>query len=142
MDKREIESFVVFRNYATSDEYMSIQGLRNMAQDMQLDFDLLRALVDDDGNARISLEEFTQFWSDPNKFSNFRSDRLDLLREWLAYFESLDLNKDGVLSVQEIEAFSKQAQHDVDVSTLLAALDTDRSGTIGFEEFLKWYKIA
>ena len=49
------EAFVVFGRFSNGG-IMSLEGLEAMADDMALDFDLLKALVDSDGNSRIDFQ--------------------------------------------------------------------------------------
>lgn len=52
MNDVEREAFLIFVQYASGD-HMSIQGVRNLAKDYCLDFELLKALLDGDGNSVI-----------------------------------------------------------------------------------------
>ena len=51
-------------------------------------------------------------------------------------FETLDVNKDGTLTVDEIEKGIKLLNSELDVSALFASIDTDKSGKIDYTEFL------
>ena len=49
------EAFIVFERFSNGG-IITVQGLENMADDMDLDFELLKALVDGDGNCQIEFE--------------------------------------------------------------------------------------
>lgn len=140
MTDKEREVSVFFRKYA-SGPVMTMHELEKMGEDMDLDFDLLRALVDDDGNHQISFEEFFRFWTNEDKFKYFHGDKKDQLDSWLAEFRKIDTNGDGTLCVDELKAFCASRNVEIDIDQLLKSIDHDNSGTIGFEEFLIWYQV-
>ena len=87
------------------------------------------------------LVEFAAFWKRNDRFAAFEGAQLDSLRQWLQYFQGLDKDGDGTLSAEEIEAFSRASNTPIDINQVMAALDKDGSGSIGFVEFLTWYRI-
>jgi Ca2+-binding EF-hand superfamily protein len=139
MTSAEREAFVVFQKFAVGSQ-ISMRGLEKMAEDMSLDYDILRALTDDDGNHRVTFEEFCGFWNSPDKFFLFQGEKFESLRKWLEFFNSVDTDANGTLSIAEIKTFCDSQGFPIDVDQLIAALDKDKSGNIGFEEFLTWYK--
>jgi Ca2+-binding EF-hand superfamily protein len=58
------------------------------------------------------------------------------------YYKSIDTDRNGVLSIDELLKFCQSAGMTNVNAEQLRALDKDGSGSVGFQEFLSWYNIA
>jgi hypothetical protein len=140
MSAEEREAFIVFRRY-TDLNFIGTQGLKNLTKDYGLDYELFKAWADKNSDSMISFPEFQEIWAKCKKtnFAQFDKDRVQNLKNWLMYFDSIDTNHDGVLSMPELMTFCKSVGMNV-TEEQLKVLDKDGSGSIDFEEFLIWNK--
>jgi hypothetical protein len=140
MSVDEREAYIVFRRY-TEVNYIGVQGLKNLTRDYGLDYELFKAWADKNGDSMISFPEFQEIWAKckNTNFAQFDKDKVENLKNWLAYFDSIDKNHDGILSLDELKTFCKSVGMNVSEAQL-KTLDKDGSGSIDFEEFLIWNK--
>mmetsp|Transcript_6629 Transcript_6629/g.10635 ORF Transcript_6629/g.10635 Transcript_6629/m.10635 type:complete len:171 (+) Transcript_6629:41-553(+) len=93
--------------------------------------DFLRVMdaVDANKDMKVTLDELQEHaGNDPHLF-----------KEWAAAFAESDADADGVLSVEEFEAFVKHEGDKPDgeaVESILAKLDVDKDGKISLKELL------
>jgi Ca2+-binding EF-hand superfamily protein len=141
MSSDEREAFVVFQKYAVGNA-LTERGLQSLTDDYKFDYELFKSLVDGNGDCQIAFKEFQPFWTKLKKsnFAAFSGEKMEALRQWLAYYDSIDTDKNGVLSMDELLKFCQTAGMNV-TAEQLRGLDKDGSGSIGFEEFLTWYRI-
>lgn len=143
MSADEREAFVVFQQYAIGN-VISDRGVRRLAEDYKFDCDLFKCLVDSDGDLQVSHGEFEKLWSKlrRDKFESVSGgEKMEALKNWLDYFQSVDVDQSGMLSFDEVMKFCRAQGMNV-TEEQLKGLDQDGSGAISFEEFLQWYRIA
>jgi calcium-dependent protein kinase len=51
-------------------------------------------------------------------------------------FETLDKNKDGYITVKELQEATKDMYNDIDVKNILMSVDLDKNGAINYSEFI------
>jgi calcium-dependent protein kinase len=51
-------------------------------------------------------------------------------------FEMIDKNKDGYITVKELQEVSKNTHSEVDIKNILMSIDMDKNGAINYSEFI------
>lgn len=65
--------------------------------------------------------------------SRLKDDEIHSLKE---IFFSLDKNSDGTLTIEEIKEGCKKLNTNLDLEELFSSIDTDKSGSINYKEFI------
>lgn len=97
-------------------------------------------LLDKDGNAQVSFQEFNSWLKSGEKFKNIEDKaRYHKLRKAVELFNKYDLDKSQALDREEFKKLFKEVGgKPKNLDKALAELDRDGNNIISFQEFLRW----
>jgi len=102
------------------------------------------AKLDQDGSKSISYAEFKQWWENEDKFKNlhFGENEQEVMTRAIKYFRKYDKDGRGSRDKKEFKSGHKRLVADKltskDLETVFSELDSDRSETISFNEYVEW----
>ena len=104
------------------------------------------ALIDRDGNGKISYKEFSKFWQEDERFAHLKMKNEDV--QWLlqavSHYKHFDKNHDGVLQLDEFrnvyDDLKRYGAATKSFEAVVAELDDGETGTVSFNQYVQWQK--
>eukprot|EP01088_Endostelium_zonatum_P004755 TRINITY_DN16084_c0_g1_i1.p1 TRINITY_DN16084_c0_g1~~TRINITY_DN16084_c0_g1_i1.p1 ORF type:complete len:186 (+),score=52.65 TRINITY_DN16084_c0_g1_i1:45-560(+) len=103
-------------------------------------------MIDQNGDGKINLKEFTHFWATDARFDKLRLSDKEL--EWMyaavRYFRFFDKDSNGLMDRNEFAKVHadlvKNGQTSRTLDQVLGDIDTSGDGQVSFNEYVQWWK--
>eukprot|EP01103_Thecamoeba_quadrilineata_P020646 TRINITY_DN8988_c0_g1_i1.p1 TRINITY_DN8988_c0_g1~~TRINITY_DN8988_c0_g1_i1.p1 ORF type:complete len:148 (+),score=31.05 TRINITY_DN8988_c0_g1_i1:36-479(+) len=118
--------------------YISLFELQELLQDLGFKNveDVARSLADKNDDGRISFDEFYVWWTSSDKFKDLSGTKYQKLSQAYDYFKKYDKDNSGSITKAEYQQLCQDLGYASGDG--FQSLDSDGSGKIGYQEFLKW----
>ncbi|KAH3771507.1 uncharacterized protein LOC127845079 [Dreissena polymorpha] len=96
-------------------------------------------LLDKDGSAKISPDEFCAWLRSNERFSIVNdTSRFYAVSKAVEMFQKYDKDGSQCISCEEFKGLLTELGHTIDFEAAFKAIDKDGNGKVAFPEFLKW----